>query len=109
MKEREGKRRLRIFLLLPIFLITAALACVATACGEKGHSHEWVEHAATHSTCTVAGHELYYTCGGCEKIFDAQKNEISAIPEKPLLEHVWGEGVKTADPTCTHGEEFTYT
>lgn len=109
MKEREGKRRLRIFLLLPIFLITAALACVATACGEKGHSHEWVEHAATDSTCTVAGHELYYTCGGCEKIFDAQKNEISAIPEKPLLEHVWGEGVKTADPTCTHGEEFTYT
>ena len=109
MKEREEKRRLRIFLLLPIFLITAALACVATACGEKGHSHEWVEHAATDSTCTVAGHELYYTCGGCEKIFDAQKNEISAIPEKPLVPHEWGEGVKTADPTCTHGEEFTYT
>ena len=109
MKEREEKRRLRIFLLLPIFLITAALACVATACGEKGHSHEWVEHAATDSTCTVAGHELYYTCGGCEKIFDAQKNEISAIPEKPLVPHEWGEGVKTADATCTHGEEFTYT
>ncbi len=109
MKEREEKRRLRIFLLLPIFLITAALACVAVGCGDEGHKHEWQEHAATDSTCTVAGHELYYTCRGCELIFDAQKNEISAIPEKPLLEHVWGEGVKTADPTCTHGEEFTYT
>ena len=109
MKEREEKRRLRIFLLLPIFLITAALACVATKKNKKGHSHEWVEHAATDSTCTVAGHELYYTCGGCEKIFDAQKNEISAIPEKPLVPHEWGEGVKTADATCTHGEEFTYT
>lgn len=109
MKEREEKRRLRIFLLLPIFLITAAFACVAVGCGDEGHKHEWQKHAATDSTCTVAGHELYYTCRGCELIFDAQKNEISAIPEKPLVPHEWGEGVKTADATCTHGEEFTYT
>lgn len=109
MNTKRRKTGFRKWMLLLIFSVVTVFACVATACGEKGHSHEWVEHAATDSTCTVAGHELYYTCRGCEMIFDAQKNEISAIPEKPLLEHVWGEGVKTADPTCTHGEEFTYT
>ena len=109
MNTKRRKTGFRKWMLLLIFSVVTVFACVATACGEKGHSHEWVEHAATDSTCTVAGHELYYTCGGCEKIFDAQKNEISAIPEKPLVPHEWGEGVKTADPTCTHGEEFTYT
>ena len=109
MNTKRRKASFRKWMLLPIFSVVTVSACVAVGCGDEGHKHEWQEHAATDSTCMVAGHELYYTCRGCELIFDAQKNEISAIPEKPLLEHVWGEGVKTADATCTHGEEFTYT
>ncbi len=65
------KKRL-LFGLCALALIP--VGAVLTGCG---HEHDLKLVAAKNATCTEAGHYAYYTCEGCDKYFDAQKNEIS--------------------------------
>ena len=96
----------------------ALLACLAVpfaACKDNGASssdnsstsaegHSYEKHAAVAPTCETAGNDEYYTCGDCEKIFDASKNEIAAIPTKEALGHGY-QLEQGKDATCsTKGE-----
>lgn len=107
---RKSNRKIGKHTLLLSAILLSAMLCafLITGCGEKSE-HVFVEHPATESTCTQAGNDLYYTCSDCEKIFDADKNEIAEIPVRALKEHAWNEGVKTADADCEHGDAYTLT
>lgn len=53
--------------------------------GEGGGEHVEPAHVHTYSalipedpaTCTEAGKKAYYTCSGCDKLFDADKHEVT--------------------------------
>ena len=55
---------------------------------EAAHVHAPTLVAAKNSTCTTPGNDEYYQCS-CGKMFsDAEgKNEISAVPTRPLASH----------------------
>ena len=109
MKETRRTYGKRIGVLSALLLFAVVCAFAAAGCAKVKESHKYVEHAATESTCTQAGNDLYYTCEDCDKIFDADKNEIAAIPVRALKEHDWDAGVKTADADCEHGVAYTLT
>ncbi len=62
-------------------LFTAALLALTlgifAACAEEEHSLTYVEEVA--ATCTEAGHEAYYLCSDCGKLFEDEeaKTELS--------------------------------
>ena len=71
------------------------------------HQHEYITHAAVEPTCTEDGNEAYYTCEGCDKIFDANKHEIAAIPVVAKLGHqMTAHAAK--DATCTEAGNSAY-
>ncbi len=47
---------------------------------ESAHTHAYVKHDAVAPTCQEDGNEEYYTCSGCNLIFNANKTVIQAIP-----------------------------
>ena len=71
------------------------------------HEHAYVEHAAVDATCTEAGNAAYFTCEGCDKIFDADKHEIAAIPVVNALGHQM-EAHAAVDATCTEAGNSAY-
>ena len=61
---------------------------VCSVCGYvQGHVHSYVNHPAVPATCTTAGNYQYYTCSGCDHIFDSSYNEIASIPTIAALGH----------------------
>ena len=61
---------------------------VCSVCGYvQAHAHSYVNHPAVAATCTSGGNEQYYTCSGCDKIFDSNHNEIQSIPTIATLGH----------------------
>ena len=71
------------------------------------HTHDLVAVKAADPTCDVPGHETYWKCSGCGKLFaDANgTQEISAPKEIPALGHDWGEWTVTKEPTATQEGE----
>ncbi len=63
-----------------------------------GHDYKLVEE--TDSTCTEKGHYAYYECARCGDLFDADKAQIDAVPEKDLAPHDY-QFVDHVDATCT--------
>ena len=67
-----------------LFILGAfALSLGATACGKGGteqesgstlpeHTHEYITHSAVQATCMTGGNDAYYTCDGCDKIFNLE-------------------------------------
>ena len=52
------------------------------------HSHTYVEHAKVDATCVKDGNIHYYSCSGCDKLFD--KNGVEIGKDKitiPALGH----------------------
>ena len=60
-----------------LVLMTSALMAITllSACNQHHHSFKEVKEVA--ATCTEAGTKAHYTCEGCDKIFDADKNETT--------------------------------
>ena len=58
-----------------LLCLVVVIVCLlgAAACEVNAHEHAYVEHKAVAATCTEDGNQLYYTCEGCDKIFDADK------------------------------------
>ncbi len=56
-----------------------------------GHNYGTLVESVA-STCKDNGHVAYYKCSGCNKYFDENKAEISAI-ELPLVEHTYGDWI----------------
>ena len=71
--------------------------------GSESHSHTMVKTEAVAATCTTNGHNAYYTCSGCGKVYKdaAGTTETTVAAETlPALGHteVTDEAV---EPTCT--------
>lgn len=95
---------------LSLLICLAVLAvCLFGAVACKIHEHDYVEHAAVAATCDKAGNELYYTCSGCDKFFDKEKQEIAAVPTIEAKGHVYNQH-PAVSATCTaDGNELYYT
>lgn len=94
---------------LSLLICLAVLAvCLFGAVACKIHD-DYVEHAAVAATCDKAGNELYYTCSGCDKFFDKEKQEIAAVPTIEAKGHVYNQH-PAVSATCTaDGNELYYT
>lgn len=95
---------------LSLLICLAVLAvCLFGAVACEMHEHDYVEHAAVAATCDKAGNELYYTCNGCDKLFDKEKQEIAAVPTIEAKGHVYNQH-PAVSATCTaDGNELYYT
>lgn len=95
---------------LSLLICLAVLAvCLFGAVACNLHEHDYVEHAAVAATCDKAGNELYYTCSGCDKFFDKEKQEIAAVPTIEAKGHVYNQH-PAVSATCTaDGNELYYT
>lgn len=93
--------------LLTCLAVLAVCLFGAVAC--EMHEHDYVEHAAVVATCDKAGNELYYTCNGCDKLFDKDKQEIASVPTIEAKGHVYNQH-PAVSATCTaDGNELYYT
>lgn len=95
---------------LSLLLCLAVLAvCLFGAVACEMHEHDYVEHVAVAATCDKAGNELYYTCNGCDKLFDKDKQEIASVPTIEAKGHVYNQH-PAVSATCTaDGNELYYT
>lgn len=95
---------------LSLLLCLAVLAvCLFGTVACNLHEHDYVEHAAVAATCDKAGNELYYTCSGCDKLFDKDKQEIASAPTIEAKGHVYNQH-PAVSATCTaDGNELYYT
>lgn len=95
---------------LSLLICLAVLAvCLFGAVACEIHEHDYVEHAAVAATCDKAGNELYYTCSGCDKLFDKDKQEIASVPTIEAKGHVYNQH-PAVSATCTaDGNELYYT
>ena len=82
--------------------------CTVCAEGTEGHSyteeipaigHNWATTNATPATCTSTGWTGNAICFNC-----LEKTEGTEIP---MLDHTWGEGTTTKQPTCQAEGEMT--
>ena len=95
---------------LSLLICLAVLAvCLFGAVACKIHEHDYVEHAAVAATCDKAGNELYYTCNGCDKLFDKEKQEIAAVPTIEAKGHVYNQHPAVSATCTTDGNELYYT
>ncbi len=65
----------------------------------ENHVHSYVHHDAIAPTCVEPGRAAYYTCEGCDKVFDESKNEttLDALTIEPL-------GHDFVDGVCSRGD-----
>ncbi len=95
---------------LSLLICLAVLAvCLFGTVACNLHEHDYVEHAAVAATCDKAGNELYYTCNGCDKFFDKEKQEIAAVPTIEAKGHVYNEHPAVSATCTTDGNELYYT
>ena len=64
-----------------LVLMTSALMAVSlfAGCGEKPHTHEYKLVDEVAATCTESGVHAHYTCEGCDKLFDEDKEETTLV------------------------------
>ncbi|MCQ2742095.1 MAG: hypothetical protein MJ239_02190 [Bacilli bacterium] len=55
-----------------------SLASLLFSCGGTAHEHTYVAHPEVPSNCHDAGTDFYYSCEGCDLLFDAEKKQIDA-------------------------------
>ena len=67
------------------------------------HTHSIVVVDAVESTCKINGHQKYYKCSTCNKMFsdEAGINEITQIPVLPKLNHIASDWITVSNATCT--------
>lgn len=96
--------------LLLCFAVLVVCLLGAVACEiVDTHEHDYVEHAAVAATCDKAGNELYYTCKGCDKMFDTDKQEITAVPTIAAKGHAYAEHAAVIATCTSDGNELYYT
>lgn len=96
--------------LLLCFAVLVVCLLGAVACEiVDTHEHDYIEHAAVAATCDTAGNELYYTCKGCDKMFDKNKQEIIAVPTIAAKGHSYTEHAAVIATCTSDGNELYYT
>ena len=71
--------------------------------GSESHSHTMVKTEAVAATCTTNGHNAYYTCSGCGKVYkDAAGTTETTVAAETILALGHTEVTDEAvEPTCT--------
>ncbi len=94
-----------------LLCLVVVIVCLlgAAACEVNAHEHAYVEHKAVAATCTEDGNQLYYTCESCDKIFDADRKEIAAVPTIKATGHTYTEHAAVLATCTTDGNELYYT
>mgnify|MGYP004458222625 CR=1 FL=1 len=77
--------------------------------GSESHSHTMVKTEAVAATCTADGHNAYYTCSDCGKVYkDAAGTTETTVAAETILAlgHSWGDWTVTTPATeDSTGEE----
>lgn len=60
-----------------LVLMTSVLMAITLLAGCSSHSHEYILVDEVAPTCTESGVHTHYTCEGCDKLFDEDKNETT--------------------------------
>ena len=101
----KGKKKLAV-------LFTAALLALSlgvfAACAEEEHSLSYVGEVA--ATCTDAGHEAYYLCSHCGKLF-ADENAETELSDADVTIAALGHDMthhEAVDATCTVNGNIEY-
>lgn len=101
----KGKKKLAV-------LFTAAMLALSlgvfAACADEEHSLSYVE--AVPATCTNAGHEAYYLCSHCGKLF-ADENAETEISDADVTIAALGHEMthhEAAAATCTEDGNLEY-
>ena len=94
---------------LSALMLTPFAACGGTgdSTGSSTPAHDYVKHDEVAATCETAGNDAYYTCKDCDKIFNADKQEIPAIPTVDALGHDY-KIVIGVDGTCSKKGSLTH-
>ena len=109
-----GKTKCILVTIVLCFVLLAFASCGGsnndnTTTTVAPHTHSYVEHTAISATCTTDGNNLYYTCSGCDEIFDSSKATITSVPTITATGHSYVEH-KAVEPTCTtNGNDKYYT
>ena len=90
------KKTIFIFIFLLMFITTFASCKKKNQDNENNkepeHVHEYKLVNEVAATCTESGVKAHYTCEGCDKIFDENKNETTlAALNISALNHSWDE------------------
>ncbi|MGN0467227.1 MAG: leucine-rich repeat protein [Acutalibacteraceae bacterium] len=73
-------------------------------CNVTVNDHELIKHDSVPSDCVLAGHNEYYECSLCGKVFKDAKGKIQTTVEEetlPFAEHSFSNWSVTAEATCT--------
>ena len=70
----------------------------STSTSESTHVHTYIWHEGTAATCTTDGKAGYYSCDGCDLIFDSEKNETTEAALK-----INKKGHNFVDNVCANG------
>ena len=104
-KTMKGKKKLAV-------LFTAAMLALSlgvfAACADEEHSLSYVE--AVPATCTNAGHEAYYLCSHCGKLF-ADENAETEVSDADVTIAALGHEMthhEAAAATCTEDGNLEY-
>lgn len=73
----------------------------------SGHTHEYNLVDEVPATCTKDGVKAHYECEGCDKIFDAEKNEVT-LEELAIAAHHTLTHVDSLAATCTENGHIEY-
>ena len=79
------------------FLLLGGVAACANDDGAHTHEYgEWIDEVR--ATCTEGGTLGHYSCDGCGKNFDADKNELAEL-DTPARGHTFGSTLTYVDGT----------
>ena len=92
--------------ILICIMVLALMVSLFAACGHKHEYSQLVPEVAP--TCTEAGSKAYYTCSGCEEIFDENKQPITDLVI-PALGHDYTKHEEQAPTLDTLGLAEHYT
>ncbi len=91
------KRHTRAAAVMTAFLLLGGVAACANDDGAHTHEYgEWIDEVR--ATCTEGGTLGHYSCDGCGKNFDADKNELAEL-DTPARGHTFGSTLTYVD--CT--------
>ncbi|MBQ8726679.1 MAG: InlB B-repeat-containing protein [Clostridia bacterium] len=100
------KKKIALLVSLIAVMILSLVACVQK---EPEDIHTFIEHSAVEATCENGGNEKYYTCSHCDLIFNAEKEEISAIPTVGAKGHDYVSNPEVPATCATSGTISHYT
>lgn len=101
----KGKKKLAVLFMAAFLALSLG---VFAACADEEHSLSYVEEVP--ATCTEAGHEAYYLCSHCGKLF-ADENAETELSDEDVTIAALGHDMthhEAVEATCTEAGNIEY-